>query len=408
MNCRFCNSKINNSFLDLGHAPPSNSYLCKESLCKSELYFPLKVGVCTNCWLVQTEDFINEEELFTKDYAYLSSVSKTWLNHCESFVNKIIEELNLSSKSLVLEVAANDGYLLQYFKNKSIPCIGVEPTAYAANIAKGKGLEILNEFFTFKNATKFIERFRKVDLVIGNNVFAHVPDIKDFTLALKKIINKNGVISLEFPHLMKLIEKKQFDTIYHEHFSYLSFTSVNNIFNELGLRIFNVEELKTHGGSLRIYGCLKEGLHNEQNSVQRIIKKENKFGIKNIDTYKKFQGEANLIKNNLIELLIKLKKMNKTVMAYGAAAKGNTLLNYAGIKKDLVSYIFDKAESKQNKYLPGSHIKILNPKEIYEKKPDYLLILPWNISNEIINSLKKLRRDGTKFIIAVPEIKIIE
>ncbi len=408
MYCRFCNSKINNSFLDLGHAPPSNSYLCKESLSKSESFLPLKVGVCTNCWLVQTEDFINEEELFTKDYAYLSSVSQTWLNHCESFVKKIVEELNLSSKSFVLEVAANDGYLLQYFKNKNIPCIGVEPTEYAANIAKKKGLKILNEFFTLKNATKFKKRFRKVDLVIGNNVYAHVPDIKDFTLALKEIINKNGVISLEFPHLMKLIEKKQFDTIYHEHFSYLSFTSVNNIFNDLGLRIFNVEELKTHGGSLRIYGCLKESSHIEQNSVNKIIKKENKFGITNIDTYKKFQEEANLIKNNLIELLIKLKKMNKTVMAYGAAAKGNTLLNYAGIKKDLVSYVFDKATSKQNKYLPGSHIKILNPKEIYEKKPDYLLILPWNISNEIITSLNKLKKGGTKFIIAVPEIKIIE
>ena len=407
MFCRNCNSKINNTFLDLGHAPPSNAYLSKNDLLKVERYFPLKVGVCKNCWLVQTEDFIAADNLFTKDYAYLSSASETWLKHCKNFVDYSISEFNLNSESLVLEVASNDGYLLQYFKFKDIPCLGIEPTEYTANIAKGKGLNIINEFLTRKLAKEISLSKGKADLIIGNNVYAHVPDIKDFTYSLKVLIKENGVISLEFPHLMNLISGKQFDTVYHEHFSYLSFSTVVSIFKDAGLRIFNVQELDTHGGSLRIFGCLKDSIHKENISVKKMLDKELIFGITNIKTYDSFQEQAELIKNNLLGIIIKLKKENKVVMAYGAAAKGNTLLNFAGIKSDLIRFVFDNARSKQNKYLPGSHIKILNPREIKRHNPDYLLILPWNISNEIIESLSKFKEIGMKFIIAVPNIKII-
>ncbi len=407
MFCRNCNSKIENSFIDLGHSPPSNAFLTIEDLQKKELYFPLKIGVCKNCWLVQTKDFIAADELFTKDYAYLSSASKSWLKHCENFVDYSIKKFNLKSSSLVIEVAANDGYLLQYFKQKNIKCLGIEPTQYAADLARRKGIEIIRKFCNLKTAKQISYEKGKADLLIGNNVYAHVPDIKDFTFSLKELIKDIGIISLEFPHLMRLIQKIQFDTIYHEHFSYLSLTTVNHIFNEAGLKIFDVQELATHGGSLRILGSTKNSFHKQTPSVEKILEKEKRFGITNLTTYKNFQKKTDKVKNNLIKLLVDLKNKNKKVMAYGAAAKGNTLLNYAGIKEDLISYVFDKAESKQGKFMPGSHIPILDPKEIIHKKPDYLLILPWNISEEIIESLLYLREIGTKFIIAIPEIKII-
>ncbi len=407
MFCRSCNSKIENKFIDLGHSPPSNAYLEDKDLKKKELYFPLKVGVCRNCWLVQTQDYIAADELFTKDYAYLSSASNSWLKHSENFVNYSIKNFGLKSSSFVIEVAANDGYLLQFYKSKNIKCLGIEPTKYAADIAISKGIDIISEFCTLKTAKRISKNKGKADLVIGNNVYAHVPDIKDFTFALKELIKENGIISLEFPHLMSLIQKTQFDTIYHEHFSYLSLTAVNHIFSEAGLRIFDVQKLFTHGGSLRILGCLQNSIHKKNPSVQTILEEEKRFGIRNLNTYETFQEKANKVKNNLIKLLVDLKENNKKVMAYGAAAKGNTLLNYAGIKKDLISYVFDKASSKQGKYMPGSHIPILHPREIIKKRPDYLLILPWNISEEIIESLSKFKEIGTKFIIAVPEIVII-
>ena len=407
MFCRNCNSKIENTFIDLGHSPPSNAYLTNIDLQKKELYFPLKIGVCKKCWLVQTKDFISADELFTKDYAYLSSASKSWLKHCEDFVNYSIKKFNLKTSSLVIEVAANDGYLLQYYKSKNIKCLGIEPTQYAADLARSKGIEIIGEFCSLKTAKQISYDKGKADLVIGNNVYAHVPDIKDFTFSLKELIKENGVISLEFPHLMRLIQEIQFDTIYHEHFSYLSLTTVNHIFKEAGLRIFEVQELETHGGSLRILGSMENSFHKQNPSVEKMLDEEKSFGISNLNTYENFQEKANNIKNNLIKLLVDLKSKNKKVMAYGAAAKGNTLLNYSGIKKDLVSFVFDKAESKQGKYMPGSHIPILHPEEIINKRPDYLLILPWNISEEIIESLSELKDIGIKFIIAVPEIKII-
>nr|WP_075440442.1 class I SAM-dependent methyltransferase [Prochlorococcus marinus] len=407
MFCRNCNSKIENTFIDLGHSPPSNAYLTTEDLQKKELYFPLKIGVCKKCWLVQTKDFIKADELFTKDYAYLSSASKSWLEHCKNFVNYSIKKFNLQSSSFVIEVAANDGYLLQYYKSKNIKCLGIEPTQYAADLAKSKGIEIISEFCNLETAKRISNQKGKADLVIGNNVYAHVPDIKDFTLSLKELIKENGIISLEFPHLMRLIQKIQFDTIYHEHFSYLSLTTVNLIFEEADLKIFDVQELVTHGGSLRILASTKNSFHEKNPSVEKMLNDEKSFGITNLTIYENFQEQANKVKNNLIKLLVDLKNKNKKVMAYGAAAKGNTLLNYAGIKKDLISYVFDKAESKQGKYMPGSHIPILDPKEIFNKNPDYLLILPWNISKEIIESLNELRETGTKFIICIPEINII-
>ena len=394
------------NFLDLGFAPPSNAYLSSEQLLEKESYFPLKVKVCKNCWLVQTVDFINRDQLFTKDYAYLSSASKSWLSHCNNFSNESIKKFNLSEESLVTEVASNDGCLLKYFKEKNIPCLGIEPTNSTALIAKSHGLEIIEEFCTFKNAKKISSQYGKADLVIGNNVFAHVPDINDFSLALKELMKPNGVLSIEFPHLVNLITFNQFDTIYHEHFSYLSLTALNNIFERTQLKIFDIEEIDTHGGSLRVYACFNENNLKIKSSVKDLMLKEKNFGISNIDTYKNFQNNVENLKLNFLELLIDLKKSNKLVMAYGAAAKGNTILNYCGIKEDLVSCIFDIAESKQFKYLPGSHIPILPPSLIDKKIPDYLIIFPWNISKEISLQLKKYRSLGVKFITLIPKLKI--
>ena len=406
MLCRSCKSEDIENFLDLGFAPPSNAYINADQLVEKESYYPLKVRVCKTCWLVQTEDFVNRDELFTKDYAYLSSASKSWLSHCKNFATQSIKEFNLSRDSLVTEVASNDGYLLKYFKEKNIPSLGIESTKSTASIAKSYGLEVIEEFCTFRNAKKISSNYGKADLVIGNNVFAHVPDINDFTLGIKELMKTNGVLSIEFPHLVNLITFNQFDTIYHEYFSYLSLISVNNIFERAGLKIFNVEEIDTHGGSLRVYACFKQNNRKIQSAVNSLILKEKEFGIADIDTYKSFQSKVESIKFDFLELLLKFKKDNKLVMAYGAAAKGNTILNYCGIKEDLISCIFDAAESKQFKYAPGSHIPILPPSFIDKKIPDYLIIFPWNISKEISHQLKKYRSLGVKFITVIPNIEI--
>jgi hypothetical protein len=407
MNCRHCGVLLKNIFLDLGHLPPSNAYLTRNNLHQAEIYFPLKVLVCDQCWLVQTEDHISTEKLFTSQYAYFSSTSSSWLIHAKNYVNKIIKELNLNSKSHVIEIASNDGYLLKNFIEAKIPCLGIEPTVSTAEAAEKIGIPVLRKFFGISLANKLALYGKKADLIIGNNIYAHVPDINSFTIALKIILKKNGTITLEFPHFMNLIEYAQFDTIYHEHFSYLSIYTVCKIFEKAGLRIFNVKKLNTHGGSLRVYGCHIDDIRKTRNTVSLLIQKEKKNGLQKIDTYKNFRLRIDKIKNDLINFLSHQKIKGKKVVGYGAAAKGNTLLNYCGIKEDLLQVIFDMAPSKQGCFMPGSRIPILAPKHLIDTKPDYVLILPWNISDEIKAQNKILEKNGTKFVIAVPKLKIL-
>lgn len=407
MNCRHCGVLLKNIFLDLGRLPPSNAYLTKDNLHQAEIYFPLKVLVCDQCWLVQTEDHISAEKLFTSQYAYFSSASSSWLTHAKKYVNKMIKELNLNSKSHVIEIASNDGYLLKNFIEAKIPCLGIEPTASTAEVAEKNGIPVLRKFFGKSLAHKLALDGKKADLIIGNNIYAHVPDINDFTIALKEILKKNGTITLEFPHFMNLIEHAQFDTIYHEHFSYLSIYTVCKVFEKAGLRIFNVEKLDTHGGSLRVYGCHIDDIRKTRNTVNLLLQKEKKNGLQKIDTYKNFQLRVDQIKNDLINFLSDQKIKGKKVVGYGAAAKGNTLLNYCGIKEDLLQVIFDAAPSKQGCFMPGSHIPILAPEHLIDSEPDYVLILPWNISREIIMQNVILKEKGTQFLIAVPKLKFL-
>jgi hypothetical protein len=408
MKCRYCQTELEYVFLDLGFAPPSNAYLSREDLRAPEVTYPLKIFVCNKCWLVQTEDYTEAKKLFSRDYAYFSSTSKSWLEHSSQYAKMISEHLNLNEKSFVVEIASNDGYLLKNFVGNKIPCLGIEPTESTANEAERIGVPVLREFFSENIALSLLKEGKSADLICGNNVYAHVPNIKEFTKGLKILLKKDGLINLEFPHLMRLIENNQFDTVYHEHFSYLSLTFVSRIFFETGLRLYDVEELKTHGGSLRIYGCHIDDPRPTKVSISNLLKKEEMFGLKNINTYLNFQEKANRVKNIFLEFLLKEKLEGKTIAAYGAAAKGNTLLNFAGIKNDLIGFVCDAAYSKQNKFLPGSHIPILPPTELINKKPDWVIIFPWNIADEIIIQQKEIYSWGGKFVIAVPELRVFQ
>jgi len=408
MNCRHCQTPLDHLFLDLGFAPPSNAFLKAEDLTKPELYFPLKLYVCTRCWLVQTEDYARADELFTGDYAYFSSVSQSWLDHAARYAEKITERLGLNSDSFVIEVASNDGYLLRNFVAANIPCLGIEPTACTAKAAREIGISVLREFFGAALANQLRSEGRQADLIIGNNVYAHVPDINDFTAGLKAALKPGGTITLEFPHLMRLIEQTQFDTVYHEHYSYLSLYTVNRIFEAAGLRVFDVEELTTHGGSLRVYGCHADDLRPQTTAVPALLNEEERQGLRLLTTYRNFQRQADRVKDDLLAFLIKQKRTGKKIAAYGAAAKGNTMLNYAGIKPDLLPYVCDAAPSKQGKFLPGSRIPILPPAVLKEDKPDIVLISPWNIADEIIDQHDYVRGWGGIFVTAVPELKVME
>jgi SAM-dependent methyltransferase len=407
MNCRHCHTPLEHVFLDLGFAPPSNAYLKAEDLTKPELYFPLKLYVCTHCWLVQTEDYARADELFTVDYAYFSSVSQSWLDHAARYAEKITERLGLNSDSFVIEIASNDGYLLKNFVAGNILCLGIEPTAGTAEAAEKIGIPVLREFFGETLALQLRREGRQADLIIGNNVYAHVPDINDFTVGLKAALKPGGTITLEFPHLMRLIEQTQFDTVYHEHYSYLSLYTVSRIFEAAGLRVFDVEELTTHGGSLRVYGCHADDSRFQMTAVQALLNEEERRMLRMLTTYQSFQCRADRVKDDLLTFLIEQKRTGKKVAAYGAAAKGNTLFNYAGIKPDLLSYVCDAAASKQGKYLPGSHVPILPPAVLSEDKPDIILILPWNIADEVVQQHGYAREWGGAFMTAVPEMKII-
>ncbi|QIR13941.1 class I SAM-dependent methyltransferase [Shewanella aestuarii] len=405
MDCRHCGTSLTHTFIDLGFAPPSNAYLTHEQLNQPELYFPLKVKVCHQCWLVQTEDYSQAEELFDANYAYFSSTSSGWLAHAKAYSESIIEHLTLDSNSFVIEIASNDGYLLKNFVAAGIPCLGVEPTASTAAAAEQIGIPVLKAFFSEKLAAELATK-QQADLIVGNNVYAHVPDINDFTKGLKTALKPNGTITLEFPHLLQLIEQVQFDTIYHEHFSYLSLNTVTKIFTAAGLRIWDVETLPTHGGSLRIYGCHADDTRPNKPAVNAMLESEKDYGLQDLDVYLQFQERANKLKNELLGFLLQQKQLGKTVAAYGAAAKGNTMLNFAGVKPDLLPCVYDAASSKQGKFMPGSHIPILAPQYLADQAPDFLVILPWNIAAEVKNHHKNLVAKGTQFVTFVPQLSI--
>ena len=402
--CRFCKNDLGNHFLDLGHQPPSNAYLTSAQLEENEKTYPLKLYVCNSCWLVQIPEYLTSEELFTKDYAYLSSTSLSWCKHAEKFAEKSIKKLALDKNKLVIEIASNDGYLLQYFKKSNIPSFGIEPTELAANEAEKKGIKTLREFFCFKLAEE-ITKSEEIanggaDLVVANNVLAHVPNINDFMAGIAKLLKYEGFASFEFPHLLNTIKYNQFDTIYHEHYSYLSLKFLKRLCISNNLFITDVEKLNTHGGSLRVWITPnKKSIIND--SVYQILDEERNYDLEDINTYNQFESNARKIKYDLLSFLIKNKQNEKLIIGYGAAAKGNTLLNYCGIKSDLLPFVLDKAKSKQKKFLPGSHIPIIDPIALKELKVDKILLLPWNLIDEISPYLS-----GLEIVTAIPSLKI--
>ena len=407
MKCRHCGMPVEHTFVDLGFAPPSNAYLQADDLCQPEVHYPLRVKVCHQCWLVQTEDYTRAEELFSADYAYFSSTSSSWLDHAAGYVDMITERLQLGPENFVIEVASNDGYLLKHFVAAGIPCLGIEPTAGTAAAAEELGVPVRREFFGEAFGRQLADEGRRADLIVGNNVYAHVPDINDFTRGVAAVLKPKGIVTLEFPHLMPLIEQTQFDTIYHEHFSYLSLTTVVHIFAAAGLRVWDVEELPTHGGSLRVYGCHAEAPITTTDRVDALLTREDQFGMTRPEPYTEFQKRADRVKDDLLAFLIEQKRAGRRVAAYGAAAKGNTLLNYAGVGPDLLPYVCDAAASKQGKFMPGSHIPINSPEALRENPPDYVVILPWNIAHEVRTQLADLVHSGTHFVTAIPELGVV-
>jgi hypothetical protein len=408
MKCRHCQAELTLPLVDLGSAPPSNAYLTQQTLHTSEKYFPLRVLVCAECWLVQTEDYAGADELFSADYAYFSSFSTTWLKHAEEYVTDMAQRFALNTKSHIVEVAANDGYLLQYAQVNGIPCLGIEPTTSTANAARAKGIEIVEEFFGIKLAQQLVAKGKQADLTTANNVLAHVPDINDFVGGFVVLLKPTGVATFEFPHLLRLVTENQFDTIYHEHYSYLSLTAVMRIFEHNGLKVFDVEELSTHGGSLRVYAQRDDtGKREISLNVSQLLKREAAAGINSTSFYAGFQAKANKVKNDLLMFLIEAKQAGKIVVGYGAAAKGNTLLNYAGVRPDLLSYVVDRNSAKQDKFLPGCRIPIIEEEQLKKTQPDFVMILPWNLRAEVVGQLDYIREWGGQFVTAVPSLKVI-
>jgi 2-polyprenyl-3-methyl-5-hydroxy-6-metoxy-1,4-benzoquinol methylase len=407
MQCRFCKTELTHTFIDLFNSPASNSFLTKEQLNEPETFYPLKVYTCHHCFLVQVDEYKKSDSIFDSSYVYFSSYSTSWLEHARNYVEKMIDRFAFDQRSQVVEIASNDGYLLQYFVQKNIPVLGIEPTSNTAAVAKTKGVDSVVDFFGIRLAKELVAKNKRADLLLGNNVLAHVPDIVDFTQGLKILLSERGVVTMEFPHLLQLVENNQFDTIYHEHFSYLSFTTVAKIFEATGLQMFDVEEIPTHGGSLRIYAKhVEDQTKSISVNVNSLLSKEKEKGLTDITYYTGFQAKAFNVKTALIHFLINQKREGKKVGAYGAAAKGNTMLNYCGIKSDLIDFVVDANPHKQNKFLPGSHIPVVNESYLKEQKPDYVIIFPWNIKEEVENQLQYIREWGGKFVIAIPEFSI--
>ena len=404
--CRFCDAALTHSFCDLGMSPLSNSFVSAENLNAMEPFYPLHAFVCESCFLVQLDEFESPEEIFS-DYAYFSSYSDSWLEHSKRYTELMIERLGLNTESSIIEIASNDGYLLQYFANRGIPVLGVEPAANVAAVAIDKGIATHVGFFGVDTATELRDARGQADLLLGNNVLAHVPDINDFVAGLAILLKTDGVITMEFPHLLKLIEFNQFDTIYHEHFSYLSLLSVERIFEAHGLQVFDVDELSTHGGSLRIY-ARHDDAQSVTTKIDALRKAEKKAGLDRISTYAAFGDKVEATKRNLLKFLIDAKAEGKRIVAYGAPAKGNTLLNYCGVRRDFIDFTVDRSPAKQNRYLPGTHIPILAPEKIDESRPDYVLILPWNIKEEIVGKMRHIRDWGGKFVVPIPTVEVFE
>lgn len=408
MNCRFDNLALTHEFIDLGFSPASNSFLKPTQLNEPETHYPLKLYVSERTFLVQIDEYKKADEIFSEDYVYFSSFSTSWLAHSKNYVEKMISRFGFNQNSQVIEIASNDGYLLQYFKEKNVPVLGIEPTLSTAKVAREKGIESWTEFFGVELGKKLVAQNRQADLLLGNNVLAHVPNLNDFVGGMKIALKPQGVITMEFPHLMQLIENNQFDTIYHEHFSYLSFLTVKQIFEKHGLVLFDVEEIPTHGGSLRIYAKHNTDTTKEISvNVQVLLDKEISKGMNTLAYYQGFQQKADKVKYDFLGFLLEQKKLGKKVAAYGAAAKGNTLLNYCGIRKDLISFVVDLSPHKQGRYLPASHIPVVNEQVLKAEKPDYIVILPWNIKEEIMKQLEYVRQWGGKFVVAIPNLQIL-
>jgi SAM-dependent methyltransferase len=409
MRCRICGANLEEPFLSLGKSPVANSLLTKEDLHKMEPYFPLDLYVCQSCWLVQLEEFEAPEKIFSSDYPYFSSYSESWLKHCKNYAEMMVERFGFDKNSFVVEVGSNDGYLLQYFKEHNIPVLGVEPAENVARTAIEKGIPTDITFFNTSYAKKLREKVKLADLIIGNNVLAHNPNLHDFVEAMKVALKPNGIITMEFPHLMRLIQENQFDTIYHEHFSYFSFYAVKKLFSLHELEIFDVEEIPTHGGSLRIYAKHKGAnskLLATTKRVEDLLEKEKDFGLFDLQTYSNFRRKVEATKRAFLLFLIQAKNEGKKIVGYGAPAKASTLLNYCGVRTDFIDYTVDRNPHKQGKFIPGVHIPIKHPDKIKEDKPDYVIIFPWNIKDEIMEQLKYIREWGGKFVVPIPELKV--
>jgi SAM-dependent methyltransferase len=407
MKCRHCQAEVILPFVDLGSSPPSNAYLTPAQMQQPETVFPLRVLVCEKCWLVQTEDFAGFDAMFSPDYAYFSSFSSSWLAHAKAYCDAMTARFGINASSCVVEVASNDGYLLKNFKAAGVPCYGIEPTASTAKAAREIGIESIEEFFGKKLAARLVSEGRQADLTAANNVLAHVPDINDFVSGFAMLLKPQGVSTFEFPHLMNLVKDAQFDTIYHEHFSYLSLTAVRTIFKANGLDVFDVEEIPTHGGSLRVYAQRSDtGKQAIGPRVTELLAREEALGMKTAAYYGKTMADTIKIKRDLLRFLLQAQEEGKTVAAYGAAAKGNTLLNYAGVRDDLVKFVIDLNPAKQNKFMPGSRIPMVGAEALETTTPDYMLILPWNLEKEIKAQLAAKHNVTWKYVIAVPALKI--
>ena len=404
--CRFCGNLLNHTFVDLGMSPLSNAYLKLDTINKAEKFYPLHTYVCDNCFLVQLEEFETPDHIFS-DYAYFSSYSETWLRHAENYTELMTQRFSLNANSQVIEIASNDGYLLQYFQKQNIPVLGIEPAANVAKVAEEKGIPSLVKFFGVSTAQELVNQGKQADLLLGNNVLAHVPDLNDFVAGMKILLKPDGILTMEFPHVLQLILQNQFDTIYHEHFSYFSFLTVEKVFADHGITLFDVEELPTHGGSLRIYGQHNDGKKPISDRVSKLKTKEIDAGLEQRSTYLGFGEQVKATKRHLLSFLIDIKNQGKSVVGYGAPAKGNTLLNYCGIRTDLLDYTVDRSPYKQGLFLPGTHIPIYHPDKIIETKPDYLLILPWNIKDEIIEQMGHIREWGGQFVVPIPQVEVI-
>jgi SAM-dependent methyltransferase len=406
MRCRLCSAPLEQVFLDLVAAPLSNAFLTREQCQRPEPYFPLKLFTCTGCWLVQVDQHERPEAIFSPDYLYFSSYSKSWLDHAKSFVDLAIERLSLGSRSTVVEVASNDGYLLQYMKARDIRCIGIEPTASTAAAARERGIETVEMFLGRESAQRLVSQFGAADLVIGNNVLAHVPDLNDFIAALATLMAPSGALSLEFPHLLQMVTNNQFDTVYHEHFSYLSLHTAVRALRSHGLTAWDVEQLPTHGGSLRLWARHAASEATPAGAVQALLDAERSAGMLELPFYLGFQQRADCLKNEFVEFLIDQKKTGRVVAAYGAAAKGNTLLNYAGVKPDLLAFVADASPHKQGRFLPGSRIPVVTEQGLCDARPDFVVILPWNLRDEITEQLSYVREWGGRFVTAVPDLRV--